>query len=540
MFSSAVRFVAMPLSCSGAVLRAVPWICLPAWVASGCQAQVIHPPAPQSGALAVPTHRGVPLPPSAKNSVLWVSLDDHLGAGTLEGRSAPLVTLVSAGTAPLQLKDQDGNVLLSSDRLRFSWRRVPLQESLDVARRVAGPFASFESADRIAERWRDQGVKAQVAHPGDWEVWASADAPDLADVPLRDVSERISTVVMPVLEGPTGGRTLKGSLRVDAPDGMRWKGGVLRGPFRLQPDAYGSWTLLEKLPLERYLEGVVPHEIGAGSPAAALQAQAVLARTWALANSHRFALDGYHLCSDTQCQVYSDPRLASPAVREAIRATSGEVLLWNGLPIHAVYHASNGGVSAHAEEAWAMEPLPYVQVQADGVSAWGQSISLPLRGTQDVQSLLNGGSGAYGASHPRFRWSRVYTAGQLARALVAAGQGDAAPTSMNVQKRGPSGRVLALEIDRDRGAAPVVLKLDAIRRTLRRLPSTLFVVEAEGMGVWRFQGGGFGHGVGLSQAGAIDLADRGWSAQRILQHYYPGTQLGRFSVPAGSAAAEAP
>ena len=111
---------------------------------------------------------------------------------------------------------------------------------------------------------------------------------------------------------------------------------------------------------------------------------------------------------------------------------------------------------------------------------------------------------------------------------------------MSVQKRGPSGRVLALEIDRDRGAKPVVLELDAIRRTLRRLPSTLFVVDAEGAGVWRFQGGGFGHGVGLSQAGAIDLADRGWSAQRILQHYYPGTQLGPFTAPAGSAPAKAP
>ena len=187
-----------------------------------------------------------------------------------------------------------------------------------------------------------------------------------------------------------------------------------------------------------------------------------------------------------------------------------------------------------------MEPLPYVQVQADGASAWGQSISLPLRSNQDVQALLNNGGGAYGAGHPRFRWSRVYTAGQLAQALAAADQGDTVPTSMSVQKRGPSGRVLALEIDRDRGAKPLILELDAIRRTLRRLPSTLFVVDAEGAGVWRFQGGGFGHGVGLSQAGAIDLADRGWSAQRILQHYYPGTQLGPFTAPAGSAPAKAP
>ena len=540
MLGSVVQSDAMPRSAPVAVFRLLPWIWFPVWASLGCQAQSIKPASPQPQAVEMPTHRAVPLPPSARTSVLWVSLDDHLGAGTRSDRSAAQLLLTSAGAAPLQLRDQDGTLVVSADRLRFSWRQVALPEPLDVARRVAGPFASFESADRIAQRWRVEGVKAHVAHPGEWEVWAPANAPTLSGVSLRDVSERINSVVMPVLEGPTGGRTLQGPLQVQASDGMRWKGGVLRGPFRLQPDAYGSWTLLEKLPLERYLEGVVPHEIGAGSPAAALQAQAVLARTWALANSHRFALDGYHLCSDTQCQVYSDPRLASPSVRQAIRATSGEVVLWDGKPIHAVYHATNGGVSAHAEEAWAMEPLPYVKVQADGVDAWGQSISLPLSSDQDVKSFLNGANGAYGAGHPRFRWSRVYTAGQLGQALAAAGQGDAAPLSIKVQSRGPSGRVLALEIDRDRGASPVVLKLDAIRRTLRRLPSTLFVVDAQGAGVWRFRGGGFGHGVGLSQAGAIDLADRGWNAQRILQHYYPGTQLGPFTVPAGSAPAEAP
>ena len=541
MLRSALESAAIPRSVPGAVagLKALPWICFPVLAASGCQAQVINPPQLQSSAVMVPTHRSVPLPPSAMNSVLWVSLNDHLGAGTLADRPAPQLTLISAGAAPLQLQDRGGKLLMSSDQLRFSWRRVPLQESLDVARRVAGPFASFESAERIAGRWREQGVQAQVAHPGEWEVWGPADAPDLSGVSLRDVSERISDVVMPVLEGPTGGSTLQGPLQVHAPDGMRWKGGVLRGPFRLQPDAYGSWTLLEQLPLERYLEGVVPHEIGAGSPAAALQAQAVLARTWALANSHRFALDGYHLCSDTQCQVYSDPRQASPSVRQAIRATAGEVLLWNGKPIHAVYHASNGGVSALAEEAWAMEPLPYVKALADGETAWSQSIHLPLQSAQDVQSLLNDRA-AYGAGHPRFRWSRDYSAGQLAKALAAAGQGNAAPTAMTVLKRGPSGRVLALQIDRERGAKPVVLKLDAIRRTLRRLPSTLFIVESGGAGTWRFQGGGFGHGVGLSQAGAIDLAARGWTVQRILQHYYPGTQLGPFRASAGTAPAEAP
>ena len=154
---SALQSAAMPRSFSAAVLRALPWICLPAWAASGCQAQVVNPPAPHPGSLTKPTHRGVAPPPSVKTSIIWVALADHLGAGTLVDRSAPLLTLISAGTAPLQLQGRGGELLLSAETLRFSWRRMPLQEPLDVARRVAGPFASFESADRIAERWRDGG-----------------------------------------------------------------------------------------------------------------------------------------------------------------------------------------------------------------------------------------------------------------------------------------------------------------------------------------------------------------------------------------------
>ena len=204
-----------------------------------------------------------------------------------------------------------------------------------------------------------------------------------------------------VLEGPSGGRTLQGPLMLEAPSGLLWQGGVLRGPFRLQPDAYGSWTLLEQVPLERYLEGVVPHEIGAGSPKAALEAQAVLARTWALANSHRFAIDGYHLCSDTQCLVYSDPRQASAAVRQAIRATAGQVLAWNGEPIQAWYHASNGGVMAGGDEAWAMDSLPYVQARADGSKAWINGTVLPLQDVSSVRGLLARGEVAPRATFVR-------------------------------------------------------------------------------------------------------------------------------------------
>ena len=102
------------------------------------------------------------------------------------------------------------------------------------------------------------------------------------------------------------------------------------------------------------------------------------------------------------------------------------------------------------------------------------------------------------------------------------------PRQIQVLERGQSGRVLSLEIIGDKHQSKIVLRLDQIRRTLRNLPSTLFYVEEKNPGVWEFVGGGFGHGVGMSQSGAIDLALRGWTTRKILNHYYPGTTYETF------------
>ena len=129
----------------------------------------------------------------------------------------------------------------------------------------------------------------------------------------------------------------------------------------------------------------------------------------------------------------------------------------------------------------------------------------------------------YGAGHPRFRWTRRYSATRLEQLAAAAGSPIGAAEAVSVAGRGPSGRVLQLTVVGTGGRW--VLERDQIRRQLRALPSTLFVVEQESPGVWLFDGGGFGHGAGLSQAGAIDLASRGWSSERILRHYFPGAEL---------------
>jgi SpoIID/LytB domain protein len=221
--------------------------------------------------------------------------------------------------------------------------------------------------------------------------------------------------------------------------------------------------------------------------------------------------------------VYGDPRQAGAGVRGAILATRALVLGWEGQPIHAVYHASNGGIAAGFQEAWGGAPLPYLTAQPDGPAAFERTFALPLRPITRLGQLLQQGGGAYGADHPLFRWRRSLDREQITQALAGLAPAVGDPQRLTVRDRGPSGRVLALEVQGSNGSQ--VLRFDAIRRTFRKLPSTLFVLTPEGPGVWRFEGGGFGHGAGLSQAGAMDLARRGWPSRRILQHYYPGTEL---------------
>ncbi len=501
---------------------------LPLLTAASCRADGLPPLAPPG---VDPLHWPVAAAPAVDPArpVLWVALAAHLRPPT------PVVLAAAAG--PLTLVAPDGS-RYQAPRLELHWRSEAVDPPLRLRRQVLGPFASHESAEEAAARWRRAGARPVIAHPQDWEVWASLDAPVTAELgQVRRVERDLDRRYVLELRRPEGAVVLRGAIKLEAPQGLRFQGGVFSGPFRLQPDAYGSWSLVEQVPLERYLEGVVPHEIGAGSPKAALAAQAVLARTWALRNIRRFAVDGYHLCADTQCQVYADPRQAGTAVRQAIESTRHQVLTWQGEPIHAVYHATNGGVSAGFEEVWSGQSLPYLQPRLDGGSAVQLRFPLPMAPAR--LPVLLASRDFYGAYHPRFRWSRNVEALQLRQALQGVAPGLGRPVQVKVLERGASGRVLALEI-RDGGPEAVVLRRDAIRRSLRQLPSTLFTVEPEGPGRWRFVGGGFGHGAGLSQAGAIDLAGRGWNLRTILQHYYPGTQLQSLSGLAADSLGGAP
>ena len=170
-------------------------------LASGCGAGERAAPSasPSDGVpvvVAPATHRPVPRPPqlSRAEPVLWVALEDHLGS-----HPAAMPLQLSSAGAPLTLEDGAGGSWTAAS-FTVRWRSVALPEPVRLARRIAGPFASFESAERLAQRWRAQGVMASVAHPNDWEVWApqGSIAPD--GTPLRDWTRRVHATVEPTLD----------------------------------------------------------------------------------------------------------------------------------------------------------------------------------------------------------------------------------------------------------------------------------------------------------------------------------------------------
>ncbi|MBD0336265.1 MAG: SpoIID/LytB domain-containing protein, partial [Cyanobacteria bacterium Co-bin13] len=217
---------------------------------------------------------------------------------------------------------------------------------------VLSSHRSFESAEDSAKQWQQRGIETEIAQPRTWEVWAKRDVystPLLRRLLLKNIQAQglggsyLDSQVL--AETPKAAFIANGfrynrdqvSIRsgnqrirvIEAAGEQVQENRLYGGVMRLQPNTYGTYTLVNDAPIETYLRGVVPHEIGLGAPQTAIEAQAILARTYALRNLRRFAIDNYQLCADTQCQVYWGVGGAAPVSDRAIESTQVLVLTYN-------------------------------------------------------------------------------------------------------------------------------------------------------------------------------------------------------------------
>jgi stage II sporulation protein D len=256
------------------------------------------------------------------------------------------------------------------------------------------------------------------------------------------------------------------------------------------------------MPLEEYVAAVLMAESGDFENVESQKAMAVVARTYAMRFLGQHEKEGFDFCDTTHCQVFGW-KGANAAVRAAVNATRGEVLRFDGKLAQTFYHQSCGGTTAAAQEAWPAVTEAYLTSHTD----------------------------AYCAARGVLKWESAIRVEDLDRALRAAGLTVPAAWKMiEVVSRSESGRAQRLKLTGGTGGEARVSASTfrfAVDRELgwQKIRSDLYDVRNTGEQIV-FVGRGSGHGVGLCQAGAEEMARQGKSYAEILNFYYPGTQFG--------------
>jgi len=295
-----------------------------------------------------------------------------------------------------------------SKEINISWMDTPIKNPKTIERIVFGPFASYESAKKQADKLKEKGFETTVAYPKNWEVWIPFQD-DLPDFELKNkISRKTKNFhITPFLKNEHSVMKLEGPIYIYAQEEIKINGVNFGKNFYLIKDSYGTWTLVQKIEFDDYLAGVLPYEIGPNSPLEALKAQAVIARTWGIFNSDRFNMDKYHLCITTQCQVYKPPKITNKNVKKAIEATSNLILTYRNQPINAIYHGSNGGVSATAGESWQIQDYSYFNSIIDGSKSLKKIFKLPITNESYLNNFLDFDKEQfYGSNHSLFRWNK--------------------------------------------------------------------------------------------------------------------------------------
>ncbi len=260
-----------------------------------------------------------------------------------------------------------------------------------------------------------------------------------------------------------------------------------RGSIEVRRDEKGL-HFINELPFEKYIEGVVAAETGKEWAVEALKAQAVISRTYAIYQKNLNTGKDYHITSSVLHQVYKGDN-TNEIISQAVKETEGEILTYKGKPIEAFYHSTCKGKTELPDVVWG-KSYPYLK-------------SVPCRGEHS----------------PYEHWQRRFRLDEIEEALELNGIKDMRITSFT-----STGRVELLRVVTE--DSEIEIKAIDLRKLLgyKELPSTQFSLIIEERDII-FEGGGYGHGVGLSQWGAQELANEGKNYKEILEYYYPGTAL---------------
>ncbi len=329
------------------------------------------------------------------------------------------------------------------------------------------------------------------------------------------------------------------------------KQALYHGAFELIKNNNNTFNLVNMIEVEEYLKGVVPNEMPVSFGLEALKAQSVAARNYVLSPRTK-ASPNYDVVDSVASQVYYGANTEKPLANQAVKETEGVVAIYNWDLILAQYSSTAGGYTESYSNAFSdpktkefpSHDKPYLKAKPDIIT------QTPLDTEEAASAYYKSKPDAYDIRSPYYRWEREWTAEELKNALQttlaaqsatgfvkpAFNKGDKLDdiVELKVLRRGESGKIIEMEIV-TRSQTYKVFKELVVRRLITKdgkaLPSANVVFdnitdEAGNLVSIHAYGGGFGHGVGLSQFGAGFMgSELHKSYEKILQHYYSGITL---------------
>ena len=499
---------------------------------------------------------------------------------SFDRRGVPLITIgiadgqreaVIESTTPIRLlpDGEDGSEVQVGKRWRVTLSEAKAAEIEHYAVLAREGPSGLERLTAQLKTWQGRGVRCRILEVGtifgvrgkvyDNRAYILADGPYGIEAEATATAERHATrygvtpidVLAQLKTRPSGrleAADEQGTTRVRVRDALwlaptgkgllglrlgRAPAAAYWGQIYVTVDRNGRLAVVNAVPADKLLAGLVPAEIFPTAPKAALMAQAVAARGDLMAKlGTRHLVDPFRICARQHCQVYRGAGHEHPHTTDAVQKTEGQVLVRpDASLVNTVYHAACGGHTEDNDRVWPVRADAHLRGHLDGDakgSPFGGGITEEnLSAWLATRPRTHCGGSTY--NQEKYRWTVRLPLEELTRLVQALGVGPV--RAIQVLERGRSGRARRVRVEGALGRKEVRGEL-TIRQLFGGLRSSMFVVTPERDAGGRvlafvFKGGGWGHGVGMCQTGATGMARSGRPFAEILRHYYPGSELVR-------------
>lgn len=500
------------------------------------------------------------------NSFASLSVPDYLKIGLEYGSSAlPKVDLSSSSGFEIGiLKEDNIEKLIEIDESSLTAKN---EESIYYIR-VDQDYDDIQEALNVKQSLEDKDIDSFIFYDGSFKIYIGNYLDqDLAQNYKDEISDELSDFDLEVVSSDYNFVQIMDDddivfmydsneeVCIYSKDGItginnkKYRGSVL---FKRSDN--NNMTVINRVGLDEYLYGVVPKEMSGGWPIEALKAQAIACKNYAIMNMGKYKKYGFDLTDDTFSQAYGGYDLEHPNSNRAVDETRGQIMVYNGRVISALYHSNSGGKTEDSE------------------NVWSNKVSY-LRGVEDKYSL----------GYPRDNWSVTMTKEDIKSKLLKDNVDIGTITDIKIEELSRNDRVIKLkfigssgEKEYTKNSARSILKLDSNYYSIvkgrdsggndvfyiystdkneeKRSLSNMYAITSDGvkdisnntniylMGnndtrqlnlgsivsdEYTINGHGWGHGVGMSQWGAKSMAEQGFSYEDILKHYYTGIEIQR-------------